>query len=208
MTYYALRSTRDSTVLYEGHFHSFVACLEQAVREKTPLPSLDLSHKNLSNAMLDDAILPYADLRHTNLTGTNLSESDLKEANFEGATLYNTCLALSNLTACNFENASFGATDIHNTILSHARFSTLSCFSLDFTHTRRMEHCEFITPDGQICKMSRPPIVIRGLGKAPLILLDDTVRAGHNRLDQHRLTALAPKLSLREVRRRLSCHKS
>ncbi len=208
MTYYTLRSTRDSSVLYEGHFHSFVACLEHAIRNRIPLPHIDLRHKNLSNAMLDEAILPHADLSYTNLTGTNLSESYLKGASFEGAALYNTCLAISNLTACNFENATFGATDIHNTILSHARFSTLSCFSLDFTHTRQMEHCAFIHPDGKVSKMSRPPLVIKGFGKTPLIVLDDVVQSGHNVLNHTKLSALAPKLSLREVRRRLSSPKS
>jgi len=204
MTYYALRSSRNNDLLFEGRFLSFVACLEQAVRDRISLPHLDLSRKNLSNANLDDAILPDADFTQTNLSGVNLSESTLKGARFHGAALYNACLADSNLTGCDFQSASFGGTDIHNTILSQARFSTLSCFSLDFTRTRHMGGCLFVNSDGSVSKMSRPPLVIKGLGHDPVIVLDEEVRAGHNRIDHTRLAALAQKLSTRELRRRLS----
>jgi hypothetical protein len=133
-----------------------------------------------------------------------MSEAYLKGSIFDGAALYNTCFNDSNLSACNFTDTSFGATDIHGSIISHSQFSTLSCFSLDFTHVRQMSGCIFINPDGQICAMSKPPIVIRGMGREPLILLDNRAKAGHNIIDDKRLGTLAEKLTTRALRKHLA----
>ncbi|MCC6597668.1 MAG: pentapeptide repeat-containing protein [Alphaproteobacteria bacterium] len=203
MTQYQLRSTQNNSLIFEGNFTSFRACLEHAVNLRLNLEHIDLSHKNLSNAHLDEALLRGANFTGTNLSGANLSDSQLSGACFDSAALYNTCLALSDLEGCNFENASFGATDIHGTILDHARFSTLSCFSLDFTRARQMGGCHFVNPDGRICRMSRPPIVIRGLGREPLVLMDEDIKAGHNLLDRTRLERIGRKLTMRALKQRL-----
>lgn len=167
------------------------------------MPYADLRNKNLSNAHLDDAILPHADFSGANLSGTNLSEAYLKGAKFAGAALYNTCLSYSNLRGCDFLDANFGATDIFGTIISNAQFSTLSCFSLDFTGVRKMESCIFIGNDGRFSEMSKPPIVIKGLHNKPIIIMDHDVRAGHNTINTKRTMELAQKISMRELRKRL-----
>lgn len=197
--------TKDSlqTVLFEGRFYSFKACLEQAVKDGCDLSGIDLSHKNLSNANLDCSHMPGANFTGTNLTGANLSECNLTGALFNGAALYNTFFCDSDLSDCNFENATFGATDIHGARLANTRFSTLSCFSLDFTRARHMTDTLYINPDGSTCRMSRPPIVIRGWARDPIILMDESVKSGHNLLNRKRLEPLIRKLALRALDRRL-----
>ncbi len=204
MKLYQLRSINSDAVLFEGNFKSFKDCLERAVLDRVALDCVNLRNKNLTNANLDDAIMPHADFTGANLTGANMSEAYLKGSNFVATALYNVCFNDSNITACDFSNASFGATDIYGTIISHSQFSTLSCFSLDFVHVRQMSGCIFINPDGRICEMSKPPIVVRGMGREPIILMDRHVKAGHNIIDHKRLKPLAAKLSTRALRRRLS----
>lgn len=204
MTNYQLRTTKDNTLLFEGDFTSFRACLERAVHLKLNLDHIDLRHKNLSNASLDAAEMRGADFTGANLTGANISESSLAGALFTGAALYNTCLALSDLEGCGFENASFGATDVFGANLSRARFSTLSCFTLDFTRTRAMRGCVFINPDGRVSRMSRPPVVVRGLRLDPVVLMDEDVKAGQNLIDRARIERMGHKLASRELHRRLN----
>ena len=204
MKSYQLRSINHDAVMFEGRFKSFKDCLEHAVLDRVALDCVNLRDKNLTNANLDDAIMPYADFRGSNLIGANMSEAYLKGSNFAGTALYNVCFNDSNMSACDFDNASFGATDIHGSIISQSQFSTLSCFSLDFNSVRQMGGCIFINPDGRICQMSRPPIVIRGMGRDPIILMDRQVKAGHNIIDHKRLSALAEKLTVRTLRRRLT----
>jgi hypothetical protein len=202
MQHYRLESVHTGQTLYEGRFYSLVACLENAIANRINLNFVNLRNLNLSNANLDDGLLAHADFTNTNLSGANLSEATLSGALFNGAALYNTFLCESDLTRCDFKNASFGATDIHDADLSRSQFSTLSCFTLDFTRARSMNGCVFFNPDGKICKMSRPPIVIRGLMHDPIVLMDDTIKAGHNLLDHPKLEALGHKLYRRELRRR------
>lgn len=202
MKHYEIKSTKTGAILFQGQYPNFNACLEDAISSRIPLPYANLQNRNLSNANFDDAILPHADFSGSNLTGTNLSESYLKGAIFAGAALYNTCMSHSNLRACDFTNASFGATDIAGTIISQSQFSTLSCFSLDFTHVRQMDACIFIGNDGRFSTMSKPPIVIKGLTNKPVILMDYDIRAGHNTINATKASALAHRISMREIRRR------
>lgn len=195
MQNYQLRSIKDDAILFEGRFDTFKACLERAVTDRVALHCVDLRNQNLTNANLDDALMPGADFSGSNLTGANMSESYFKDASFNGAALYNTCFCDSNLSACNFENAAFGATDIHGAIITRARFSTLSCFGLDFVTARAMIGCIFINPDGTPCPMSRPPLVIRGLGNDILVLLDHHTKTGHNITESQRLRGILEKLS-------------
>jgi len=204
MKHYQIRSRDKHTVLFEGFFENFKTCLETAVAGKAILNHADLSNRNLSNANLDDAIMPGADFSNANLTGANMSEAYFKDCRFSGAALYNTCFYDSNLTGCDFSDASFGATDIFGTIISHSRFSTLSCFSLDFQAVENMDGCVFKNRDGRICRMSRPPLVVKGLGRKPIIFMDDHVKAGHNILDSKRLLPLARKLTNRALKQRIA----
>lgn len=203
MTKYQLRSTQNHAVLFEGEFTSFRACLERAIYLKLNLDHIDLRHQNLSNASLDEARMHGADFTGANLSGANISEARLAGARFTGAALYNTCLALSDLAGCDFENASFGATDVFGAVLSHARFSTLSCFTLDFTRVQAMQGCVFINPDGRVSRMSRPPVVIQGLSVSPVVMMDEDVRAGQNLIDRARIERMGRRLAARELRKRL-----
>lgn len=204
MRNYIIHTTDENLALFKGQFTNFKDCLEQAVKNRITLERADLRNKNLTNANLDDAIMPGADLSGSNLSGANLSEAYLRGSNFSGAALYNTCMNDSNISACNFADASFGATDIHGTIISDSQFSTLSCFTLDFPRTRQMSGCIFINPDGRICTMSKPPIVIRGAGNDPIILMDRHVKSGHNIIDHKHLKPLAEKLTRRVLQDRLA----
>jgi hypothetical protein len=203
MQNYRLATVHNDETLFEGRFYSFKACLEDAIKRRINLRNINLRQLNLSNANLDNAVMPDADFSGTNLTGANISESYLKGAKFVGSALYNTFFCDSNISDCDFEAASFGATDLHGAMLVNARFSTLSCFSLDFVKVRHMSNCLFVDPDGHISNMSRPPIVIRGLGREPVIFMDRDIRAGHNRLDPKRLGKLLHRISRREIGRRL-----
>lgn len=200
------RSTHNDRILFEGRFENFKGALEQAVSDRVALNGVNLRNLDLSNTNLDDAVMPYADFTGSNLSGANISESYLKNANFTGAALYNTCLCDSNLTTANFHSASFGATDIHGCIITGAQFSTLSCFSLEFSNVRNMGGCVFINPDGRICTMSKPPIVVRGLGRDPLIIMDEAAKSGYNIIDHKRLQPLKDKLA--DIRTRINAHKS
>ncbi len=163
MKSYTIQSAINNAVLFEGPFPSFAACAEAALAAGVKLEGADLSHKNLGNACFDDAVLRGADFSGSNLTGANLSEADITGANFSDSDLYNTCFAYSTLKNCNFEGASFGATDITASDLSNSVFSTLSCFSLDFMLAKKMAGSRFKSAEGQIVRMGKPPIVIRGL---------------------------------------------
>lgn len=180
MPYYELKSFLENQILFEGQFPSFVECLERAVADRVDLSGIDLAKRNLSNANLDDAIMPNALLAGANLTGTNLSEAKMSGSNFFGAALYNTCLCYSDLTLCNFEDCRFGATDIAGAVLDGSRFSTLSTFSLDLINAGSMADCVFCDSSGQICQLSKPPVVIQGLFHQPLILMDKDMKIGNS----------------------------
>ena len=199
-----LRTTQNNKILFEGRFPSFKECLEQAIFNKIPLHHIDLTGQDLSNANLDNAQMGFADFTGTNLTGANLSESYLRGSNFENAALYNTCLCLSNISECNFQNTSFGGTDIFGTILCHSTFSTLSAFSLDFGSAQQMQNCRFVNAKGKVAKMSRPPIIIQGLSRKPIIIMDNAISAGHNTIKREKLIPLAQKLTHHTLRKRLT----
>lgn len=173
-----LQSDQDDHLLYEGNFPTLVACLEQAVRDRTDLTGINLHKANLMNANLDEAQMPYANLSGANLSGANLSEAFLKGANFMGCALYNTCFCYSDLSYCDFGDSSFGSTDIAGADISESRFSTLSSFTLDFNLARNMVGCVFRDPSEMLCAMSRPPVVIHGLQNGPLVMMDHHVKIG------------------------------
>ncbi len=184
MQNYKLISQKTGETLFAGFFKDYTTCLEEAVKRHIPLNNVSLKNRNLSNANLDDGIFADADFSGSNLTGANMSECYLKDARFENTSLFNTCFAHSNLTGCDFNGASFGATDISGSILQGCSFSTLSAFTLDFCKAREMGQCAFISHQGQSSKISTPPIVLSGLGKLPIIMLDDDVYEGHRRINK------------------------
>lgn len=183
MQNYKLQTKDTNKTLFAGFFKDYKTCLEEAVRRRIPLHSINLKNKNLSNANLDDGVFSSADFHGTNLTGANMSECYLNGANFQNASLFNTCFAYSNLSNANFQDASFGATDMAGCIIDNSQFSTLSTFTIDFTKIRQMHDCIFITRNGAISKLSTPPIVISGIGKSPIIMLDEHIFEGHHRIE-------------------------
>ncbi len=82
-----------------------------------------------------------------------------------------------------FEGASFGGTDITGSDISHAVFSNLSCFSLDFVLAASMIGCSFANTGGLVSTMSRPPVVIRGAAENIIVFMDHCVKIGHEMLD-------------------------
>lgn len=190
MKQFQIKSRVDKKILFEGKFESFKTCLEAAVGERAYLANANLKNSNLSNAMLDDALMPCADFTGANLTGANLSEALLHGSVFSNAALYNVCFAWSDLQKCNFGNAFFGATDITGCDISFSSFSALSCFTLDFSDTRRMTGCMFNSSAGQNSVFSRPPVVIRGLGSLPLVLMEQSVSNGHEPMHYQDFLAL------------------
>ena len=201
MKNYKLVSKETNETLFAGFYKDFKTCLEEAVVRRIPLFHADLRNKNLCNANLDDGIFGHADFSGSNLTGTNLSESYCQNANFTNTSLYNACLAYSNLRNANLQGASFGATDITNAIIDGVQFSTLSAFNLNFFSTRQMQNCIFISHEGAISRMSKPPIVIHGLNKAPLIMTDDAAHIGHKKIQNARSLLAIEKLATRKTKK-------
>lgn len=187
MKTYKLYSTQDKTILYSGVFENIHVCLERAVAENVDLSHIDLRGFNLSTLNLDNAQMPFADFSNCNLSGTNLSEAKLNSARLTHAALYNTCFAYSEMQACDFSGAHFGGTDMTGCNISFASFTTLSCFNLDFTHMRTMKDCVFINSHGQRTTMSRPPVVVKGMSKKPIIMMKDRVFHGHASYDYDQL---------------------
>lgn len=194
MNEYQITSTKSNNPLFEGIFPNFTLCLEAAVEARTHLAHANLREKDLSGANLDDAILPGADFTGSNLSGVNLSEAALNAAIFQNTALYNTCFAYSSLTACDFTGASFGATDVSGAVLNAVQLSTLSAFTLDFGTVKTMQGCIFINADGRITELSRPPIVINGATPHPIILCENIVHLGHNRISKDDFMALCQKI--------------
>lgn len=173
---------QNEVLLYEGRFSTFRQCLEQAVADKINLKNADLRNRNLMNGNFDGAKLIQADFSNANLTGANLSEARLNGAKLRNAALYNTCLAFSDLSQVDFSGALFGGTDITACLINGAYFTTLSCFSLNFKTVQQMKNCHFISPDQTSSLMSSPPIVIQGFAPQPLVVMDEAIHIGHERL--------------------------
>ena len=173
MENYRLTTKDKSRTLFAGFFKDFKTCLEEAIRRNIPLYNIDLSNKNLMNANLDDGIFGLANFSNCNLTGANMSECYLKDATFSSASLFNTCFAYSNLSGCNFTDAQFGATDITGCILDKSQFSSQSAYFLSFSHSRQMKDCVFTFEDGETQNCSTPPVVISGIAKKPIILMQN-----------------------------------
>ncbi|PCJ02723.1 MAG: hypothetical protein COB14_01820 [Alphaproteobacteria bacterium] len=178
MPYFRLHKHTDHTEIFSGYYTSFIKCLEDAVENQINLTHINLKNENLSNANLDSAHMPNANFINTNLTGANLSEAHLTNSIFYNASLYNTCLSYSDLNKSDFRSASFGATLIDGTNIQDCIFSTLSCFDLDFYFTANMTGCLFASEDGQMHKMSKHPIVLKGFMNTHIIILDHSIKIG------------------------------
>lgn len=178
MHYFALKTHTDQSLLFDGHFETLTQCLENAVTKQINLSNIDLSHQNLANANLDNAYMPKAKFYCTNLTGTNLSESTLSGSSFQSTELYNTCLSYSDLSCSDFRNASFGATLIDGCCINGSKFSTSSCFDLNFHSTQNMSDCIFEDQEGGENKMSYQPMVFKGILNKPIAILDHTIAIG------------------------------
>jgi len=190
MQHYTLTKHTDNTTIFFGHYPSFIKCLEDAVEQQINLEYVNLQSQNLTNANLDGANMPSANMNGTNLTGANLSESNLKETILTNTSLYNTCFAYSDLRNSDFRNASFGATMIEGCNMRNCLFSTLSCFDLDFTLTQDISGSLYAAPNGQLYKMSKHPIVLKGLLNNPVIVLDQAIKIGEKILPKETLPTL------------------
>lgn len=191
MKQYDLTTHTEKRILFSGKYTDFRECLEHAISKNTDLSNINLRERNLSNGNFDGAYMPSAQFSGANLSGTNLSECCLHGSSFHHASLHNTCLCYSDLRACDFRDADFGATDISGADIGFSRFSTLSCFDLAFTDAQNMLGCAFESPEGHFCKMSRHPIVLRGILSTPIVIMDQTVKIGPNILSRETYEPLA-----------------
>ncbi|MGH1403054.1 MAG: pentapeptide repeat-containing protein [Alphaproteobacteria bacterium] len=178
MRHYILKTHTNQKTLFSGYYTSFIACLEEAVRQNIDLSHIDLRNTNLSNANLDGAQMPGAYLGGCNLSGINLSESDLHGSIFYNCALYNSCLSYSNLHNSDFRSADFGATLIEGCDITQCIFSSMSCFDLDFHLTENMDGCAFIESNGTVHSMSKQPIIIKGALNTPVIIMDQVIKIG------------------------------
>ncbi len=190
-----LKSHKDGTTLYQGEFNNIIQCLERAITEHVDLRNISLIKQNLSNANLDEGMLENANFSGSNLTGANLSECELMGANFNSSAPYNTFLCYSDMQNCNFENTSFGATDITGSNIKGSIFSTLSCFDLDFNLAKDMSECRFQDISGNICDMSRPPVIIKGLPAGQMIFMDKTIKIAGKIAQYSQLSAVLKELN-------------
>lgn len=178
MNTYTLYTHHDNRTLFSGKYNTFEDCLEDAIFQKTDLSYIDLKYKNLSNLNLDGAIMPYADLKGSNLIGANMSECYLDGTIFDDSSLYNTCFAYSQMPSCSFLGCQFGATMIEGCNIQDSKFSTSSCFDLDFYLTTAMSGCIYVDQNYRTHKMSEPPSVLKGFLNTPIIILDQSIKVG------------------------------
>ncbi len=191
-----LKRHTDGEVIFSGTYTSQKECLEDAVKKEIDLSYVDLQSSDLSNANLDGAHMPGTYFSGANLTGANLSEATLAHGIFYNCALYNTCLSYSDLRHSDFRGANFGGTMIEGSNLKASTFSTLSSLDLDFTQTKDMSACSFSTPDGLFHRMSRPPIVLKGMFNAPIIIMDETVKIGMQTFCKNVMPPLFKMISL------------
>ncbi len=197
MKYFTLTNHINGKTLFAGYYTSFTKCLEAAIAKNINLKHLDLQNKNLSNANLDNASMPCSLLNGANLTGANLSECNLKGSVFYNTSLYNTCLSYSDLSSCDFRCTNFGATLIDGANIQGSIFSNLSCFSLNFNLTTNMAGCLFTSSSGDIHKMSKQPMIIKGFMNQQIIILDHAIKIG---------TKIFPKAVLPDIIKMVNNH--
>ena len=195
MKHFSLRKHTDKTILYEGEYGSLKHCLEDAIKRNIDLSHINLRNQNLSNANIDGANMHDADFSGSNLSGANLSEALLHNSNFRETSLYNCCMSHSDLRECDFSGAGFGGTLIDYADLGGSRFSTLSCFDLDFVYCKSLEECKFIDPGNKHYEMSGAPIVIKNMLNTPIIIFDKTVKIGEKTIKRSAMPKLLSVLS-------------
>lgn len=177
-----IKNRNTGAIIFKGLYNNNKECIEDAISKRINLENADLRHTNLQCVNIDTAQLNGADLRFCNLNYANISESNLSGADLRGASLIGTCLAEANLTNSNMRDACFGATDIGYAILDGAQFSTLSALALPFTEANSMQLCVFHSVHQQKFTFSEPPIMIQGLFKENIYLIEKNALIGHTLL--------------------------
>jgi uncharacterized protein YjbI with pentapeptide repeats len=107
LTYANLTEVNTSDWSVDSKPHQYIA---QSLRVLWIGKLTNLSHANLSNAILARAFLMCADLSHANLSHANLSDADLTSANLTGAHLSHANLSGVVLTSANLTGADFRQT--------------------------------------------------------------------------------------------------
>jgi uncharacterized protein YjbI with pentapeptide repeats len=105
--------------------------LSGAILSKMNLGGADLSHADLSNAKLVQVNLAGANLSHANLTGAELQQSDLTGADLSFAQLTNanlqqSILAKTNLMCANLNQANLNRANMSSSDISGATFVNTS----------------------------------------------------------------------------------
>jgi uncharacterized protein YjbI with pentapeptide repeats len=176
LKYYTLH-TRQQEIRYQGHFESFVSCLESAVQEGVDCSYLNLRDRNLAQANLDGADFTGCDFTSANLLGTNMSECILRNISFANAVFSDVCLCETLIEDCLFFECSFSGTDIAGAILKNNLFSCPSFFGINIHEVAEIDKCRFYQ-DGEYCPINTQPIILCGLAKK-LVLMDEHMILGH-----------------------------
>ena len=164
-------------ILFQGRFPAVRECVEAAIAQGTRLDYADLRHADLSNAALDNARMSHALCDYANLNGANMSEGMFESASFVNVTFFGACLCESDFRRARFEGALFGGTDIYDTRMDYALFSTDSALLLPFGKARSMQGCAFRDITGRHHEFSAPPITIFGL-RHPVSLIGAAIKTG------------------------------
>jgi hypothetical protein len=169
-------------ILFEGSFRSEKDALEAAIQDNACLENINLDGLNLRNITLDETTLSGASFVGTNLQGANLSDTKMTSCRFINTDLTSACLAESQMTDCVFDHAEFGNTLIENCVFYRCEFVGASSFNLNFMTTKSMDNCFYMSGignhDNTRVHMTKPPIVISGLSRASIAILDDHVFCG------------------------------
>lgn len=180
LEHFSIRHRHTGTIIFEGLYPSFKACVEDAVSKNIALSHADLRDAHLSHANLDGGNFPYADFSGSLCQGINLSECDLTHTKFNDADLMQACLCESQLSHTAFQNTRLKDINISNSELYRVRFLDFSALDIDFATANRLDKCQYIDALGNIAIFSAPPIVLKGFSKR-FVFIDNQVDI-HGRL--------------------------
>lgn len=142
----------DQSVLFSLEATALSAVVEVAVARRVNLcganlPGINLSIRNLRQAMLAganliEANLQGADLREANLYGASLYDADLHRANLAGAYLREVNLRTANLQGANLDGADLSSANLYGADLQDAtlRGALLTEAQLEETSMRGVDH--------------------------------------------------------------------
>lgn len=158
-------------IIMSGDFISYKHAIEYAIDHNINLDYLTLNDVDLSHSNLDGVSLNYAQLTRVNFEGANISESSVIKAKFEDCNLTNVTLTDTNCVGTSFQNCVMMNIEA---LYADFRGALVTCphfLKNDFRQTAHFGGACFMNK-GNMCPMSKGPVLIRGLG-LDVVLLDE-----------------------------------